>query len=38
MSDVLAVDGLRVEVADLEALDGTPILDVKPVLGAADER
>ncbi|MET7950953.1 hypothetical protein [Micromonospora sp. NPDC005324] len=25
-------------VADLEALDGTPILDVKPVLGAADER
>lgn len=35
---VLAVDGLRVEVADLEALDGTPILDVKPVLGAADER
>ncbi|MGC4829220.1 tRNA (N6-threonylcarbamoyladenosine(37)-N6)-methyltransferase TrmO [Micromonospora arida] len=35
---VLAVDGLRVEVADLEALDGTPILDVKPVLGVADER
>ncbi|MEU8154105.1 tRNA (N6-threonylcarbamoyladenosine(37)-N6)-methyltransferase TrmO [Micromonospora sp. NPDC048986] len=35
---ILAVDGLRVEVADLEALDGTPILDVKPVLGAADER
>lgn len=35
---VLGVDGLRIEVADLEALDGTPILDVKPVLGAADER
>ncbi|MGC4749792.1 tRNA (N6-threonylcarbamoyladenosine(37)-N6)-methyltransferase TrmO [Micromonospora sp. DT201] len=35
---VLAVDGLCVEVADLEALDGTPILDVKPVLGAVDER
>ena len=31
---VLAVDGLRLRVADLEALDGTPILDVKPVLGA----
>ena len=30
---VLAVDGLRVRVGDLEALDGTPILDVKPVLG-----
>ncbi|MET8045945.1 tRNA (N6-threonylcarbamoyladenosine(37)-N6)-methyltransferase TrmO [Micromonospora sp. NPDC005215] len=35
---VLAVDGLRVQVADLEALDGTPVLDVKPVLGAVDER
>ncbi|MEU4476390.1 tRNA (N6-threonylcarbamoyladenosine(37)-N6)-methyltransferase TrmO [Micromonospora sp. NPDC023888] len=35
---VLAVEGLRVRVADLEALDGTPVLDVKPVLGAADER
>jgi tRNA-Thr(GGU) m(6)t(6)A37 methyltransferase TsaA len=30
---VLAVDGLRVRVRDLEALDGTPVLDVKPVLG-----
>ncbi len=33
---VLAVDGTRVRVRDLEAIDGTPILDVKPVLG--DER
>ena len=29
---VLAIDGLRIEVSDLEAVDGTPILDVKPVL------
>lgn len=29
---ILAVDGLRIRVADLEALDGTPVLDVKPVL------
>jgi tRNA-Thr(GGU) m(6)t(6)A37 methyltransferase TsaA len=29
---VLAVDGLRVHVRNLEALDGTPIVDVKPVL------
>ncbi|HLT11101.1 MAG TPA: tRNA (N6-threonylcarbamoyladenosine(37)-N6)-methyltransferase TrmO [Micromonosporaceae bacterium] len=29
---VLAVDGLRVRVSDLEALDGTPIVDVKPVI------
>jgi tRNA-Thr(GGU) m(6)t(6)A37 methyltransferase TsaA len=36
---VLAVDGLRVNVSDLEALDGTPIVDVKPVLsGEVGER
>ena len=30
---ILAVDGPRVRVSDLEALDGTPVLDLKPVLG-----
>jgi tRNA-Thr(GGU) m(6)t(6)A37 methyltransferase TsaA len=35
---VLAVDGTRLLVSDLEAVDGTPVIDVKPVLGAADER
>lgn len=35
---VLAVDGLRLRVADLEALDGTPVLDLKPVLEAVGER
>ena len=30
--EVLAVEGTRVRVSDLEAVDGTPILDVKPVL------
>ena len=30
---VLAVDGARLRVRDLEAVDGTPIVDVKPVLG-----
>jgi tRNA (Thr-GGU) A37 N-methylase len=29
---VAAIDGLRVLVRDLEAFDGTPIVDVKPVL------
>jgi tRNA-Thr(GGU) m(6)t(6)A37 methyltransferase TsaA len=29
---VLAVEGTRVQVGDLEALDGTPVLDLKPVL------
>jgi tRNA-Thr(GGU) m(6)t(6)A37 methyltransferase TsaA len=31
---VLETDGPKVKVSDLEALDGTPILDVKPVLSA----
>jgi tRNA-Thr(GGU) m(6)t(6)A37 methyltransferase TsaA len=35
---VVAIDGLRVRVTDLEALDGTPIVDVKPVLERIDER
>ncbi len=35
---VLAVEGTRVRVGDLEALDGTPVVDVKPVLGPPDER
>ncbi|WP_426511663.1 tRNA (N6-threonylcarbamoyladenosine(37)-N6)-methyltransferase TrmO [Dactylosporangium sp. McL0621] len=35
---ILAVEGLRVRVSGLEAIDGTPVLDVKPVLGGVDER
>jgi tRNA (Thr-GGU) A37 N-methylase len=31
--EVVAIGGPRVLVRDLEALDGTPIVDVKPVLG-----
>jgi tRNA-Thr(GGU) m(6)t(6)A37 methyltransferase TsaA len=30
--EILAVDGLRVQVRDLEAIDGTPVVDVKPQL------
>jgi tRNA-Thr(GGU) m(6)t(6)A37 methyltransferase TsaA len=30
--EVAAIDGLRFHVRNLEALDGTPIVDVKPVL------
>jgi tRNA (Thr-GGU) A37 N-methylase len=33
--EIIAVDGRRVRVRHLEALDGTPILDLKPVLGGA---
>jgi tRNA-Thr(GGU) m(6)t(6)A37 methyltransferase TsaA len=36
--EILAIDGLRVQVRNLEALDGTPIVDIKPVLDAGTER
>lgn len=32
--EIAAIDGHRVRVRHLEAVDGTPILDVKPVLPA----
>jgi len=35
---VLGIDGLRLHVSGLEAIDGTPIVDVKPVLGGIEER
>jgi tRNA-Thr(GGU) m(6)t(6)A37 methyltransferase TsaA len=35
---VLAVDGLRLRVRDLEALDGTPVVDLKPVLACVAGR
>jgi tRNA-Thr(GGU) m(6)t(6)A37 methyltransferase TsaA len=28
--EIVSIEGLRIQVRDLEALDGTPILDVKP--------
>ena len=31
---VLQIDGLHVQVSSLEAIDGTPIVDVKPVIDA----
>ena len=35
---ILSIDGTTLRVNDMEAVDGTPILDVKPVLGRYDER
>ena len=35
---VTAVDGLRVQVDHLEALDGTPVIDVKAVLNQVADR
>jgi tRNA-Thr(GGU) m(6)t(6)A37 methyltransferase TsaA len=30
--EITAIDGWRVRVRNLEALDGTPIIDIKPIL------
>jgi tRNA-Thr(GGU) m(6)t(6)A37 methyltransferase TsaA len=35
---ILAIDGTRIRVANLEAVDGTPIVDIKPVLDRRLER
>lgn len=35
---VLAIEDLRIHVRNLEAIDGTPIVDFKPVLEARGER
>jgi tRNA-Thr(GGU) m(6)t(6)A37 methyltransferase TsaA len=35
---VLGIDGVRVHVSGLEAIDGTPIVDLKPVLSSIEER
>jgi tRNA-Thr(GGU) m(6)t(6)A37 methyltransferase TsaA len=35
---VLAIEGTRLRVRPLEALDGTPVVDLKPVLRSVGER
>ena len=35
---ILAVEGNRLRVSNLEAVNQTPVLDLKPVLRAVDER
>jgi tRNA-Thr(GGU) m(6)t(6)A37 methyltransferase TsaA len=35
---VLDIAGVRVHVSALEAIDGTPVLDVKPTLSSIEER
>ena len=37
-AQILAIDGGRVRVSALEAVDGTPVLDVKPVLRSVGAR
>lgn len=35
---VLEVDGNRLHIAPMEAIDGTPVIDIKPILGPIGER
>ncbi len=35
---ILAIDDTRIRVRNLEALDGTPVVDIKPLLGPVGER
>jgi len=35
---IVEIDGARVHLDALEAIDGTPVLDLKPALGGIDER
>jgi tRNA-Thr(GGU) m(6)t(6)A37 methyltransferase TsaA len=37
-AQILAVEGLRIQISELEALDGTPVIDIKPVLDLVVER
>jgi tRNA-Thr(GGU) m(6)t(6)A37 methyltransferase TsaA len=36
--EIVAIEGTRIQVRNLEALDGTPVVDVKPVLDVALDR
>ena len=33
--EIIALDGVRLRVRNLEAVDGTPVVDIKPVLGTS---
>ncbi len=35
---IVAIEGNEIEVRGLEAVDGTPVVDLKPVIGGVDER
>jgi tRNA-Thr(GGU) m(6)t(6)A37 methyltransferase TsaA len=36
--DIVQIDGTRIQVRSFEAIDGTPIIDIKPVLGPPPTR
>jgi tRNA-Thr(GGU) m(6)t(6)A37 methyltransferase TsaA len=35
---LVAIDGARIDIADVDMLDGTPLLDIKPYVPAFDDR
>jgi tRNA-Thr(GGU) m(6)t(6)A37 methyltransferase TsaA len=35
---IIAVQDDRIQVSALEAIDGTPVVDIKPVIGSEDDR
>ncbi len=35
---IIAIDGTRFQVSALEAIDRTPVIDIKPALGSVDDR
>jgi tRNA-Thr(GGU) m(6)t(6)A37 methyltransferase TsaA len=35
---IVSIQDERIQVSGLEAIDGTPVVDIKPVLGTTDER
>jgi tRNA-Thr(GGU) m(6)t(6)A37 methyltransferase TsaA len=37
-AQIVAVEGLRILVSELEALDGTPVIDIKPVIDLVAEQ
>ena len=36
--EIVAIDDTRIRVRNFEAIDGTPVVDIKPVLGPVEER
>jgi tRNA-Thr(GGU) m(6)t(6)A37 methyltransferase TsaA len=36
--EIIAIDGATLRVGELEAIDGTPVIDIKVTIGRADER
>jgi tRNA (Thr-GGU) A37 N-methylase len=37
-AEITQINGVRIRVRHLDAMDGTPILDIKPVLGQMSKR